>query len=132
MAKYWVYMGEYDAESTTFTEFAGGAGASPYNPDTDGTLKALRVMIGADAVTTLTEQVEIRLTCTKFKPNAIHCGAGGIGLATAPRQQVMPVDWVVDQEIKSGVPVKLEGRNITADTPVGVSVHLYGLIEPKL
>ncbi|GAG59741.1 unnamed protein product, partial [marine sediment metagenome] len=35
----------------------------------------------------------------------------------------------IDQPIQSGVPIVLEGRNITGDTPVGVSVHLYGLIE---
>lgn len=132
MAKYWVYMGEYDAESTTFTAFAGGGGSSPYSPDTDGQLKALKVIIGGDGATSLTEHVEFRLTCTKFKPNAIHCGHSGNGLATAPAFKPAPADWIVDQEIKSGVPIKLEGRNITADTPVGVSVHLYGLIEPRL
>jgi hypothetical protein len=78
----------------------------------------------------LTEQVEIRLTCDTFVPNAIECGAQGSGIATAPSLRAnQAYDWPVDQEIKAGVPITLEGRNITADTPVGVSVHLYGCIE---
>lgn len=129
MGKYWKYLGEYDAETTTFTEFAGGGGASPYTPKSNGTLKALRVVVGADAATTLTEHVEFRLTCDKFTPNAIECGISGNGLATAPAFKPEPVDWPIDQPIQAGVAIVLEGRNITADTPVGVSVHLYGLIE---
>jgi hypothetical protein len=130
MVSYWKLLGEYDAETTTFTAFAGGAGASPYTPTKDAMLKGLRALVGADAATTLTEGVQFRLTCDTFDPNSIECGAQGSGLATVPALRAQQMyDWPIDQEVKAGVPITLEGRNITADTPVGVSVSLYGYFE---
>lgn len=130
MVGYWKYLGEYDAESTTFTAFAGGAGASPYTPTKTARMTGLRVIVGADAATTLTEGVEFRLTCDTFDPNSIECGAQGSGLATVPALRAnQAFDWVVDQQVDAGVPITLEGRNITADTPVGVSVSLYAYFE---
>lgn len=125
MGKYWKYFGLYDAETKTFTAFGSGA----YTPTSTGILKALRVMIGAAAATSLIEHVQFRLTCDKFTPNAIECGHSGNGLATAPAFKPPPVDWPIDQPIESGVPITLEGRNLTGDTPVGVEVYLFGLIE---
>lgn len=49
MVRYWKLLGEYDAESTTYTAFAGGAGASPYTPTKTAKLLGLRVEIGRDA-----------------------------------------------------------------------------------
>jgi len=40
-----------------------------------------------------------------------------------------PVDWPVDQNVKAGVSVTIEARNMTADTPVGVDVVIYGIFE---
>jgi hypothetical protein len=125
MVSYSKYMGLYDAETKTFTEFGSGA----YTPKADGTLIGLRVMVGAGTVATLTEHVQFRLTCDKWTPNAIEVGACGPGLATAPRQGLPSVDWPINQPVQAGVPITLEGRNLTADTPVGVEVYLYGLFE---
>jgi hypothetical protein len=125
MVSYSKYLGLYDAETKTFTEFTTGA----YTPKRDGILIGLRVMVGAGTVASLTEHVQFRLTCDTFDPNAIEVGACGPGLATAPRQGLPSVDWPVNQRVKAGVAITLEGRNLTADTPVGVEVYLYGLFE---
>mgnify|MGYP001419000831 CR=1 FL=1 len=125
MVRYSKYFGLYDVETKTFTTF----GTGNYTPDQDGHLVGLRIMIGAAAVTTLTEHVQFRLTSASFKPESLEIGACGIGLATAPRQGFTAVDWPCDQMVKAGVAVKLEGRNLTADTPVGVEVYLYGLFD---
>jgi hypothetical protein len=121
-------MGEYDAETATFSNFAGGGGASPYTPSEDAHLVALRVMPAATAATSLLEGVLIRLTCNSFKPNMLEVGCKGNGLRTAPAAAQDLVDWVVDQEVKAGVPVTMEGRNV-AGTPVGVQAFLWGLFE---
>ena len=129
MGKYWRVLGEYDAESTTYSAFAGGAGASPYTPDESGRLIGLRTIVGDDAATSLVNHGQIKLTCTKFKPNSIEVIFQGTGLRTVPAFMQMPIDHVVDQEVQAGVPITLEGRNLTADTPVTVSVILMGLFQ---
>lgn len=127
--KHWQVMAEYDAETTTYSACAGGAGSSPYTPGATGRLLGLRVEVGGDAATTLTELVQFRLTCTTFKPNSIECVGAGGGLRTAPFPQPAPRDHVVDQPVQAGVPITIEARNVTADTPVTNSVVLLGLFE---
>jgi len=121
-------MGEYDAESATFTAFAGGGGASPYTPETDGKLVAVRVIPAATAATSLMEFVNIRLTCTQWTPNAIEVGVKGNGLRTVPATPQEPQDWVIDQPVKTNKSITMEGENL-AGTPVTVQVFVYGLFE---
>jgi len=128
MARYWRLMGEYDAESATFTAFAGGGGASPYTPETDGTLVAVRVLPASTAATTLFEMVNIRLTCTLWKPNAIEVGAIGNGLRTVPATPQKEFDWLINQPVRTNVNITMEGENL-AGTPVTVQVFVYGLFE---
>lgn len=129
MGKYWKVLGEYDAETTTYSAFAGGIGASPYTPTENGRLIGLRTVTQADAATSLIEGVQFKLTCSTFVPNSIEVMALGTGLRTAPAMYCVPMDHAVDQEVQAGVPITLEGRNVTADTPVTVSVILMGLFE---
>lgn len=129
MGRYWRVLGEYDAETTTFSELAGGAGTSPYTHDEDATLVGLRAIVGGDAATTLTELVEFRLTCTAWKPNQMSVVCAGGGLRTAPFPQPAPVDYAVNQPIKASTKITIEARNITADTPITNSVVLLGCFE---
>lgn len=129
MGKYWRLLGQYDAETTTYSALAAAGMTSPYTPDEDAKLIGLRAVANRSAATSLINHVQFRLTCTTFKPNAIECGVQGGGLQTAPALQPEAVDWSVDQPVKSGVPVTIEGRNVTADTPVTVSVMLYGCFQ---
>jgi hypothetical protein len=126
--RYWKLMAEYNAETKTFSE-AAGTKASPFVPDKSGRLVGLRTIASADAVTTLIEGVQFRLTCTSFVPNAIEVGAQGVGLCTVAARHTIALDWQVDQAVAVGVPITIEARNLTADTPVGVLVHLWGLFE---
>lgn len=127
--KTWRILGEYDSETTSFTAFAGPAGSSPYTPDFDGKLIGLRVMPNRSAATSLVNHVQFRLSCVTFNPNVLHVGGQGTGLQTAPSQQCAHTDWACDQPVKAGVPITLEGKNCTVDTPVTVSVLLYGYFE---
>jgi len=121
-------MGEYDAETATFTAFAGGGGASPYSPETDGTLIAVRVMPAATAATSLMEFVNIRLTCTLWTPNAIEVGVKGNGLRTVPADAQESSDWLINQPVNTSKGIVMEGENL-AGTPVTVQVFVYGLFE---
>lgn len=126
--KFWRLLGHYDAESTTYSACAG-VPASPYTPDIDARLVGLRAIVNRNAATSLINHIQFKLTSTTFTPNAIEVGAQGSGLQTAPAQQAETLDYQVDQPVKSGVPISIEARNVTADTPVTVSALLYGLFE---
>lgn len=129
MGKYWKLLGQYDAETTTWSEFAVTGMASPYTPQATGKLIGLRAVPNRSSAASLINHIEFRLTCDSFKPNSIECGAQGTGLQTAPALQggEARMDWEVEQDVQAGVPITLEGRNLTADTPVTVSCLLYGL-----
>lgn len=130
--KTWRALGQYDGEATTYAALAVTGFASPYTPDFSGRLKGLRVMINRSASTSLINHVEFRLSCTTFTPNIIEVGGQGSGLQTAPSLQAgvnAQSDWEVDQAVQAGVPITIEARNVTADTPVTVSAMLYGLFE---
>lgn len=126
MGKYWRIIGHYTGEAQTYEALAGGFQASPYTPDEDGRLVGIRVMIGGEAATSLTEGVQYRLTCTTFKPNTIHVAGQGNGLHTAPRPAIPAVDFEVDQPVKAGVPITIEARHAPA-TAVTHNSFLMGL-----
>lgn len=130
--KYWRCLGQYDSETTAYTAFAVSGFSSPYTPDKDGRLTALRVQMNRSAATTLVNHVEIRLSATTFTPNTMEIGGQGAGIQTALVPQAgatATTDYDIDQPVKAGVPITIEGRNVTADTPVTVSVMLYGRFE---
>lgn len=130
--KYWRCLGQYDSETTSYTAFAVTGFTSPFTPDTSGRLTALRVIINRSAATSLVNHVEIRLTSSTFTPNVIEIGGQGSGLQTAPALSsgsTAVTDYDVDQPVTAGVPITLEGRCVTADTPVTVSVLVYGRFE---
>lgn len=127
--KVWRCLGQYDAETTSYSALAVSGFASPFTPDFNGRLKGLRTMMNRSAATSLVNHVEFRLSCASFNPNTIEVGLGGGGLQTAPAIQPKADDWEVDQPIVAGVPITIEARNVTADTPVTVSALIYGLFE---
>jgi hypothetical protein len=129
MARLWRLVAEYDAETATFSACAGAAQTSPYTPDFNGRLVGLRGIMNRAAATSLINHVQLRLTCTTFNPNTIHVGIQGNGIQTAPVSGPEAIDWQMDQAVQAGVPISIEARNVTADTPVGVSVLLYGLFD---
>jgi len=129
MGKYWRLLAEYDAETTTYSECAGGAKASPYSPPEKAKLIGLRAISNRDAATSLTNHVQWKLTSSSFRPAIIEVGSQGSGLQTAPAEQSQSLDWEVDQEVLPSVDIEISARNVTADTPVTVSELLYGLFQ---
>lgn len=127
----WRLMGYYDAETLTYSALAGlsGHGASPYTPDFNGRLTGLRILLGLAAATSLSANQVFRLTCSKWQPNTLEIASTGNGLATAPAQVRPVVDYDVDQEVVAGVPITIEGKNMTSATPVTVETIIMGLFE---
>jgi len=128
MGKYWRLVGHYNGEAQTFEALAGTFQTSPYTPDENARLIGLRVIIGGEAVTSLTEGVQYRLTCTTFKPNTIHLAGVGNGIATAPQFKPPPIDYDVDQPVAAGVPITIEARHTVA-TAVTHNSMIMGLFQ---
>jgi hypothetical protein len=128
MSKYWRLLGDYNGEAQTYEAVAGALQTSPYTPDSDGKLKGIRVLVGGEAATSLVEGVQIRLSCTTFTPNVIHVAGNGNGIRTAPATPITPVDYEVDQPVKAGVPITVEGRHAVA-TAVTNHTLIMGLFE---
>jgi len=124
----WKCLGEYDAEGTSYSALAGGAGSSPHSPQIDGRIKALRTIVGGDAVTSLTEHVEFKLSCPLW-PVDVEVGAQGAGLRTAPAFPDVGMTWPVDLPYGKGSDIAIEAKDVTADTPVTNCVLIYALIE---
>jgi len=131
MGKYWKLLGEYDAESTTYAAVLGttSGASSPYTPSEDARLIGLRVQPSEVAVTTVMTHVQWRLTCATFEPQTIECYGQGAGLHTAPLATVGHKDFIVDQEVKAGVPITIEARTAGAYASVTVECFLWGLFE---
>lgn len=128
MGKYWRLMAHYDAETQAFSAAAGALASSPYTPDENARLKGLRVIMGGEAASSLIRGVQLRLSCTTFKPNTIHVFGESNGLQTVPYVQAPHIDYEVDQPVQAGVPITIEGKNDVA-TAVTCAVFLLGLFE---
>lgn len=126
--KCWRVIGHYTGEAQTYEALAGGFQASPYTPDFDGRLVGIRLICAPEAATSLVENYQIRLTCTTFNPNTIHVAGCGNGLATAPAIPAPVIDYEVDQPVKSGVPITLEGRHAVA-TAVTANILVLGAFQ---
>jgi hypothetical protein len=126
--KYWKVIGNYDGEAGTFEALAGALQASPYNPDEDATLIGIRLIIGGEAASSLVNNLMIRLTCTQFQPNTIHVAGAGCGLRTAPAFPAPVYDFEVNQKVKSGVGITMEGKHATG-SPVTCNAIVLGMFD---
>ena len=125
----WRLLGQYDAETVTYSTFAVAGMASPFTPDFNGMMVGLRAIPNRSSAASLLNHVSFKLTCANWRPNVLEVGCQGTGLQTAPAGENAGMDWNVQQPIIAGVPITLEGRNLTADTPVTVSALLYGCFD---
>jgi len=128
MGTYSRVIGHYNGEAATFEALAGTFQASPYTPDEDAQLIGIRLICAPEAATSLVENYMIRLTCTTFKPNTIHVGGCGNGLATVPAVPAPIFDYPLSQPVKAGVPITLEGRHAVA-TAVTANILVMGYFQ---
>ena len=125
MVVYSDLIGTTLSESTTFEEMTG----SPYSPLTNGSLIQLKLyMAGSDAAS-LIENVLCKVTSVSFGGIPVFVAASGAGLRTAPSVPIPVGITNCDLPVRTGVTVKAEFRNVTADTPVTVEGMLIGVFR---
>jgi hypothetical protein len=90
-------------------------------------LRAVKIVIGADAATSLTETCDIKLNSPQWGRDLV-ISASGAGLRTVPGQaQVDPVTYECDLPVSASIGIQIQGRwNVTAITP---HVSILGLFE---
>lgn len=126
--RYWRCLGHYNAETQAYSACAGTFQTSPYTPDVDGVLVGVKLLEGHEAATSLACDIQIRLSCALWKPNTMDLVLNGAGLKTVPVGVMTSQEYSVNQPVKAGVPITVEGRNATA-TGVTVSVPVMGCFE---
>ena len=128
MARYWRLLGHYNAVTQAYSACAGGLQTSPFTPDVDSTLVGIRVTEGQQAASSLTTDVQIRVSCALWKPNTMDVTINGGGLKTVPVGFQSEKDYTVNQPCKAGVPITVEGRNSLA-TAVTPAIMVLGCFE---
>lgn len=126
-ARFWRLIGEMVETAVTYGAVAGAAAPSPYVPDVDAKLVGIRLITSQQAATSLTNGYQVRITCTTFQPNTIHVAGSGAGLKTVPQNLPPVIDFEVNQPVKAGVPITIEGRNTYANavTPDNLILGLF-------
>lgn len=127
MGEYWRILAEYDAETQAYSN-AAGVVTSPFTPPKDGTLTGIRVIVNAQAATSLTRGVMLRLTCVAWSPNQLDIAVAGNGLKTVPDAFVPVFDFPCNLPVKTTNPITIEGRAVEA-THVTNSVLIMGKFQ---
>lgn len=117
-------LATYIGAGVTYVAMTG----SPYSPLTNGRLIQLKLIVYGSAATALIEGLVAKVECPLWGvPVTVGTAGGGIRTATCP-----PIPTGIqncDVPVKTGVDLKIEIKNVTADTPVTVEATLIGVFE---
>lgn len=115
------------SSSSVATTYAGMTG-SPYSPKTDGRLVQLKLMLGGDAVTSLIENVIVKVGCPLWGVDCYVMATGG-NIRTAAAFPIPIGVTNCDLKVKTGVDITCEIINDTGATPVTPQYVLHGVFE---
>lgn len=110
---------------------ADGTPGSPYSPLTDAQLIQVKVHVAGDAVTSLVENVTVKLTSSKWAV-PLHISVNGAQIRTAPAFPIPTGIQNCDLPVRTGVPVVIEIMHVTAATPVTPRIQVLGVFDGPL
>lgn len=111
---------------------ADGTPGSPYSPLVNGRLIQVKLNLSGDAVTTLLENVTVRLRCPSFGTLPVFITGSGNNLRTAPTTHIPITVQNCDLPVKTGVPIEIEILHVTGATPVTPRIQVIGVFEGAL
>ncbi|GAH94658.1 unnamed protein product [marine sediment metagenome] len=117
-------MGYSESASTTLVAMTG----SPYYPLIDGRLIQVKLGASGDAVTTLIENVTVKLTSPKWGV-PLYVTVEGNNLRTATVPPIPKGVQNCDLPVKTGSKITIEVMNRTGATPVTPRYQLIGVFE---
>lgn len=124
MAIYTDEMATTTGVATTLTEMTG----SPYSPLLSGRLIQVKLNVTGDAVTSLVENVSVKLSSPKWGVD-LWVTVAGANIRTAPAFPIPLGVQNCDLPVETGVNIKCEYIHRTGATPVTPRVQLIGVFE---
>lgn len=117
--------------ATVYTA-ADGTPGSPYTPLVNGRLIQVKVNVTGDAVTSLLENVTVKLTSATFGTLPIHVAVAGAQIRTAPAFPLAIGVQNCDLPVRTGVPIIIEVAHVTGATPVTPRIQVIGVFEGQM
>ncbi len=130
MAIYVDQMFNTDGESTSLADMNRDTSATTgkYTPLKDGRLLKVIIFIGAEAATSLVEDVRVELSSTEWTPNKLMFAANGSGLRTVAPPQLRPFEYVVDQPGTKDTTIT--GQYVhDSGSPVTSRIRVFGVFQ---
>jgi len=112
--------------ATTHTAMTG----SPYAPKVNGKLLSVRLYAAGDAVTSLLEMVEAKLSCPLWGVDLYVVVCAG-QIRTVPAFPIPAGRSNCDLPVKVGVNIVCEYRHQTGATPVTPQIKLTGVFQGR-
>ena len=131
MVMYSDEMARHTGVLTTFTA-ADGTPGSPYTPLVSGRIIQIKVNVTGDAVTSLIENVTVKITSATFGTLPIHVAVAGANIRTAPANPLAIGVQNCDLPVRTGVPIVIEIAHVTGATPVTPQIQVIGVFEGAL
>lgn len=110
---------------------ADGTPGSPYSPLTNATLIQVKVHVAGDAVTSLIENVTVKLESAMWAV-PLHVSLNGANIRTAPAFPIPTGIQNCDLPVRTGVPITITVLHVTAATPVTPRIQILGVFEGPL
>lgn len=111
---------------------ADGTPGSPYTPLVAGRLIQVKVNVNGDAVTSLVENVTVRIKSSSFGTLPLHIVVNAGNIRTAPAFPIPVGIQNCDLPVKIGVPITIEIMHVTGATPVTPQIQVIGVFEGAL
>lgn len=131
MAIYSDEMARHTGVAATFTAADGNPG-SPYTPLVSGRLIQVKVNVTGDAVTSLIENVTVKLTSATFGTLPVYVAVAGGNIRTAPAFPLAIGIQNCDLHVATGIPIVIEIAHVTGATPVTPRIQVIGVFEGQV
>ncbi len=95
----------------------------------DGRLLKVILMWSGEAVSSLAEYVRVELQSNIWNPNLMKFGMTMANIRTAPAFPILPVEFVVDQPVRTDQSIKGQFAYDNASSPVTCDLHVYGVFS---
>lgn len=129
MVQYSDEMARHTGVGTVAFVAADGTPGSPYTPLVSGRLLQVKVNVNGDAVTSLIENVTVKLTSSTFGAVPLYVVVNGANIRTAPAFPLAVGIQNCDLDVKTGVPIVIEVMHVTGATPVTPQIQVIGVFE---
>lgn len=132
MVQYSDEMARHTGVGTVGFVAADGTPGSPYTPLVSGRLLQVKVHVTGDAVTSLIENVTVKLTSAKFGAVPLIVSVNGANIRTASAFPLRTGIQNCDLDVQTGVPIVIEIQHVTGATPVTPQIQVIGVFEGQL